>query len=148
MFESIIILVVAILYAPLCNLIGLALRPDIVLVLVFVFSLNRAINIPILIITGVVIDALNFNVLGITAIMLALFSVLIRTNISALAKQKFNIIWLLFIILVAIYILLIGLADWYFKDYVLNPKHLIFEFIATSLIFPASYRFINKNITK
>jgi rod shape-determining protein MreD len=86
------------------NLFSISIRPDLLLITTFYFSINKLlrVNLAYIGLIGLLNDELLNTVLGLHALIYVTISVLGRTNANSLFKQRFSIVFLSFILLVII----------------------------------------------
>lgn len=134
-----LILLTIFAYLPLNFVHGLVLKPNLLLLSVFYFSIftDTRPSIIFLIILGLFDDLLNNTFVGITPLIYFLTSLFASSNQKALSHQRFYIVWLSLIIVVIVMNFLEALVlTKYYSIGLMNPE--LFIVIAlSSLVYPA-----------
>ena len=98
------LIIILFLYLPynFYNILFISIRPDMLMITIYYFSIIRKINLSIifLIIIGLLNDNLYDNNLGIQSIIYICIYIFGNTNINSLWKQKFNVVLISFTILI------------------------------------------------
>jgi cell shape-determining protein MreD len=95
--NNIVFLLIALLFTPCMNLIGITTRPHLLLLLA-VLQVG-VISITVLTISGIVFDILSANFIGITSLIFVIINYTMLTNKDLITSQKFEVFWVVFAVM-------------------------------------------------
>lgn len=118
--------------------VGFFYKPHITFSLIFFCSLFPSLqpNLIALTIIGLIEDALQMQIFGLTSILYVIFSVLVTSNRHAFLKQKFMMVWIGFTLLFAAINLLEVLCYYTFTNMEISWGSIIKNFLLTITLYP------------
>lgn len=125
------------------NLFSISIRPDLLLITTFYFSIVKLlkVNLVYIALIGLLNDELLNTALGMHALMYVTISVLGRSNANSLFKQKFSIVFCCFALLVLISETLRQLMNFTLNLPVSISYSEIFGVCVTILLYPIIHHF-------
>lgn len=133
------------IYLPysLYNLFSISIRPDLLLITTFYFSIVKLLKVNLVYIglIGLLNDELLNTALGVHALMYVTISVLGRSNANSLFKQKFSVVFCCFILFVLVSEMLRQLMNFALNLPVTISYSEIFGVCVTILLYPIIHHF-------
>lgn len=96
---SLFLLILSLLLNRVSNVLPLSIYPDLLACCAFICAISPGIttvSTSIIIICGLVLDALNLQPLGIRSVCCVIVLLFAKMNFDSLSEQKFNVVWYAF----------------------------------------------------
>jgi rod shape-determining protein MreD len=125
------------------NLFSISIRPELLLITMFYFSITKLLNINLayVMLIGLLNDELSNTVLGLHALMYVTISILGRSNANSLFKQKFSVVFLSFMLLVFISEFLSQVVNFSMNLSITISHPEILGIVVTMLLYPLLHYF-------